>query len=891
MGTTDGTVQGLTTVLDNGPADQRMNVVLVAEGFTATEQATFNGLCDDFVTALQAEYWYPVFGDAINVHRLNVASDESGTDSPASCPDGASGSGTARATYFDATFCNSGIWRCLSGDDMLVRSTLDAELPQWDVAAVLVNTTDHGGCANGDVFWASVRPGWESTALHELGHAGFGLADEYQYWAGCGTDTDRDDAPLWEPGEPNITTVTDRTTLKWRHLLTPGVPVPTMLNPDCSQCDDRPNAIGDDTAVGLFESAGYYHCGRFRGSYTCRMRSNGASFCRVCVEAIAARTSTYVPATPQLEVSPLALAFGDVAHGLTLYRAFEVRNVRAGRPGALDVTLTPPTGEFSYAPGTELSFTLPAPISSTSTSRLVFVAYTSSAAGAPAPTGVAVVSTPDDPANPSVSVDVSARPVAPPPVDSVLVVDRSDSMDGATGVVGVRKVDMAIEAARLYVALLKDNDKIGVVRYNQASGPGDVLLTLRTAGAASTGAGRLAANGVLTTTTLDPDGFTSIGGGIINGSGVLDAATADARALVVLTDGIQNRPPDIPAATTVVTGKSPAQRVFAVGLGLHQLEDRLEQIASITNGTAQITGDLVDDREFLLQKLYVQILSDVADEAFVRDPVRVARPGQRQATRVWLGEVDVACDFVVVFRRAGYFPKYLNVELEAPDGTIVTPADAGAMGNAAYVDGDGHLYYRMQFPLRPADPDAHVGAWKVWVENRVRGAEFDAGVLTYSVMAKARSDLRLGGRVVQPSRLPGTPMELVLEPTLYGQPVHLDEPVRLDVTRPDGVIRTVTATRDAYGAYRAVFTDTGLLGAYPVSSEVSASTPLGHRVTRFRQMTGLVYLPGQGEDGGPGEWHDKDCREARRALEILTRVVERCCDEREKEQRGKEPRS
>lgn len=880
MGATDGTVQGLTSILNNGPNNARMNVVLVAEGFTAAQQATFNSLCDDFVTALQAEYWYPLFGDAINVHRLNVASTDSGTDEPATCPDGATGSGAAPATYFDAHFCNDGIWRCLSGDYALVRSTLTAQLPQWHVAAVLVNTTDHGGCANGNVFWTCVKGGWEDVALHELGHAGFGLADEYQYWAGCGTDTDRDNAPAGEPMQPNITAATTRPTLKWSHLLTPGVPVPTMLNPDCSQCDDRASVLSDPDAVGLFEGAGYYHCGRFRGAHRCRMRNNTADFCRVCAEAIAARTSTFVPATPTLEVTPLTLAFGDVAHGLTLHLAFEVRNVRTGRPGALRVNLTPPSGDFSYAPGTELSFTLPAPIHTTTTSRLVFVSYTSTAGGAPAPIGTAVVTTPDDAAHPSFTVALSAHPVPPPPVDSVLVIDRSDSMDGPTGVLGVRKIDMAIEAANLYVALLKDNDKIGVVRYNQASGPGDMLLTLRTAGPAPSGAGRLAARGVLNTTTLDPDGFTSIGGGIINGSGVLDAATASARALVVLTDGIQNRAPDIPAASAVVTAKAPKQRVFAVGLGLNQLEDRLEQIASVTNGTAQITGELVDQREFLLQKLYVQILSDVGDEAFVRDPVRVAMPGDRQATTVWLGEVDVACDFIVVFRHTNVFPKYLNVELETPTGRLIRPIDAAAMPNAEYVVGTGHVFHRLRFPVWPDEPEAHIGPWKVWVENGARGETFLAGVLTYSVMAKARSDLRLGGRVVQPSRLPGTPMELVLEPTLYGLPVSLDEPVRLEVRRPDGVPRVVTAARDEFGAYRAVFTDTGLVGPYLVSVDVSATTPLGHRVTRFRQMTGLVLVPGQ-TGGGPwsGGEKERDCREARRALTILTRVVERCCEE------------
>ena len=103
--------------------------------------------------------------------------------------------------------------------------------------------------------------------------------------------------------------------------------------------------------------------------------------------------------------------------------------------------------------------------------------------------------------------------------------------------------------------------------------------------------------------------------------------------------------------------KSPRQRVFAVGLGLNQLEDKLAQIASVTNGVAHITGDLVGWKEFLLQKLYVQILSDAADEAFVKDPVNLLLPGQRLATPVRIGDVDVAADFIVVLRRTPVHPE------------------------------------------------------------------------------------------------------------------------------------------------------------------------------------------------------------------------------------------
>jgi hypothetical protein len=887
MGISDGTVNGIAKILNNGSDNIRLNVVLVAEGFQASEQAAFDTACSEFVTTLQAEPWYAVLGGAINVHRLNVSSNDSGADDPATCADASTGSGTLVNTYFDATYCNGGIRRCLSGNSTLVRNTLDDNLPQWHAAAVLVNSSERGGCASGDVFWTALSTDWKEVVLHEFGHTVFGLADEYEYWEGCSSgETDRDNAPVGEPAQPNITTVTNRSTLKWRHLVRPEIPIPTMSNPDCSVCDTRPNILSDDLQIGLFEGAGYYHCGRYRPAYRCRMRSSSQPFCRVCIEAMAQALNPFIPATPTLEVSPAFLDFGDVPYGLTQYRAFEVRNRRVGTPGTLQVNLSNPSGSFSYAPGTETSFLLPAPVLEAYTSRLVFVAFTAAATGGPDFFGSLSVTSPTDLTHSPIMVDLEARAVPPPPVDSVLVVDRSGSMSEPTGVPGETKIDHAIDAAELYISLLKDNDRIGLVRYNnQSNQPGDVLLNLTLADAA----GKNNVVSQLTLTNLNPSGSTSIGAGILLGSTVLDAAVADSRAIVVLTDGRQNTNPDIPVATAAVSAKSPRQRVFAVGLGLNQLEDKLQQIASVTNGVAQITGDLVGYKEFLLQKLYVQILADVSDEAFVRDPRSLVLPGQRRSTTVYLGEVDVAADFIVVFRQARLFPKYMRVWLEAPDGTIVTPSDVGTLPNVTFTQREGHLFFRYQFPAFPDRPEAHIGAWQVWVENLTgnqipvasvsSAASYGGLPLYYSVMCKARSNFLLGGRVIQPSYTPGSAMTIVLEPTLYGLPIKLDEPVQVQVTKPDNVVRTLQLQRNEYGTYRVDFTDTTLVGPYLVTAEVTASSPAGNLLTRYRQMTGLIFVPGTSGGGGQngGNGGDRECEEIQQLLKRLAVVLERCC--------------
>ena len=95
-------------------------------------------------------------------------------------------------------------------------------------------------------------------------------------------------------------------------------------------------------------------------------------------------------------------------------------------------------------------------------------------------------------------------------------------------------MDIAIEAGKLYVSLLKDDDRIGIVRYNDtATDPPDKLLGMEIAGPQNGGQGRENAISVLTNTNLNPSGSTSIGAGLILGSEVLDTADADSRALIV----------------------------------------------------------------------------------------------------------------------------------------------------------------------------------------------------------------------------------------------------------------------------------------------------------------------------------------------------------------------
>ena len=279
MSTADGAVIGSTQIFGSAPRNRAFNIVLLAEGFTAAQQNGFDNACTQFVNAFRGTPPFDELSPAINVFRVNVSSTDSGADDPVA----AGGTGATVRTYFDATFGGNNIRRLLLCNTTTALQVAAAQIPEFTVVLVVVNSTIYGG-SGGGVGTYSLAGGATEIAIHELGHTAFGLADEYPYYAG-GNETGHDHHPAGEPSEPNVTTNSDRNTLKWRWAVAPTTAIPTMSNPNCSQVDSRPSPVPAGT-VGLFEGAHYYHCGAFRPEYDCKMRALSVPFCRICRQVI-----------------------------------------------------------------------------------------------------------------------------------------------------------------------------------------------------------------------------------------------------------------------------------------------------------------------------------------------------------------------------------------------------------------------------------------------------------------------------------------------------------------------------------------------------------------------------------------------------------------------------
>jgi IgA Peptidase M64 len=182
MLTANAWAQGALKILrETGARDVRINIVILAEGYTADEQGAFDFDATNMINTLLADPIYSSYGQFFNVYSIFVASNESGADHPST--------NIYVNTYFNSTFGSFGIDRLLTippndidsnynDGEGKVFNLLANLLPEYDVVILLVNDSKYGGSA-GPVAIASTNQLSTEIAIHELGHTVVHLGDEY----------------------------------------------------------------------------------------------------------------------------------------------------------------------------------------------------------------------------------------------------------------------------------------------------------------------------------------------------------------------------------------------------------------------------------------------------------------------------------------------------------------------------------------------------------------------------------------------------------------------------------------------------------------------------------------------------------------------------------------
>jgi len=263
------TAQTVTTVLSNGTTDTRYDMVILGDGYTASEQAQFNQDVTTFLTGLFQKAPYNIFASYYNVHTVFRASQQSGADRPDEMPP------VFVNTAYEATYNFGGVDRCLYIQNT-TQALADAALAPATEGRVLVmvNDTRYGGCA---ATFAVSYNGSQMVEVqaHELGHSLGQVADEYEYSGQTYTGP--------EPSAPNITT--SPTGQKW-------------------------SLWHGTQGISAFQGAGYNQFGLWRPRSNCLMRALGQVLCRVCQENIVKITnsvanviSSTTPAASPVQVS------------------------------------------------------------------------------------------------------------------------------------------------------------------------------------------------------------------------------------------------------------------------------------------------------------------------------------------------------------------------------------------------------------------------------------------------------------------------------------------------------------------------------------------------------------------------------------------------------------
>ncbi|MCH8621753.1 M64 family metallopeptidase [Undibacterium sp. TS12] len=300
----------VTTIINNGPSNARMDLVFVGDGYTTAEMSKWHTDAQKVIDGFMADPLFAANRASINVHRVDVASNQSGADEP--------DKGIYRDTAMDGSFYCYNIDRllCVNSDKVysIVGSVLSPD--QRDVIVVVSNSTRYGG-SGGEIATLSMHAQSVEIALHEIGHTAFALADEYDYGT-CSLNA--------EPTSGDVSLNGTRS-VKWGSLISSSTAVPTGLG-------QYPNGT-----VGVFQGAQYCKTGKYRPTENSRMRTLGYPWHAVNEGLARTVFASYAPSPGGQITQTGSLVSGATANAPSASPGY----VQAGN-GTYSIQLTGPAG-------------------------------------------------------------------------------------------------------------------------------------------------------------------------------------------------------------------------------------------------------------------------------------------------------------------------------------------------------------------------------------------------------------------------------------------------------------------------------------------------------------------------------------------------------------------
>jgi hypothetical protein len=139
----------VTPVQQAGPVAQRFNVAILGDGYRAADQAKLTNDAKTLVNALFDGIPYQPYRLLFNFKVIQSVSQDQGAK-------GGSAGGTPN-TLFGANYDCQGVSQLICVDDTAVLTAAANDMPEFDLAVVVVNDSKYGGSGGGSP-WSRPMP-------------------------------------------------------------------------------------------------------------------------------------------------------------------------------------------------------------------------------------------------------------------------------------------------------------------------------------------------------------------------------------------------------------------------------------------------------------------------------------------------------------------------------------------------------------------------------------------------------------------------------------------------------------------------------------------------------------------------------------------------------------
>ena len=303
-------------ISENGPADQKVDIVILGDGYSKDEMGKFKKDASRLSGYLMNAEPFKARSNDFNIRAIETPGESSGVSKPHH--------GVYKRTPLTVHYSSFDSERyALTYDNRTVRDVA-SQVP-YDLMVIMINERTYGG---GGIYnlYTTVSADNKFAGyimIHEMGHHMAALADEY-YTSSVSYEVPEVKV---EPWETNITALFDKTSLKWKDLVEEGTPVPTQWNKEKfdkagyaiqNERDSLRKAMVPETVMedlftrqmnqeneyfskekykdktGAFEGAGYLAKGLYRPQIDCIMYTRHMVFCKVCSRSIEKVIDQYV---------------------------------------------------------------------------------------------------------------------------------------------------------------------------------------------------------------------------------------------------------------------------------------------------------------------------------------------------------------------------------------------------------------------------------------------------------------------------------------------------------------------------------------------------------------------------------------------------------------------